>query len=50
MGKVEKRYLITKGELPKSAGGGKATSKEKIAFLAIVALVIVIIALYIWLV
>ena len=32
---AKKRYLITKGEWPKSAGGGKASLKEKIAFLII---------------
>ena len=39
----KKRYLITKGELPESAGGGKATIKEKIVFTAIVIVVIVVI-------
>jgi hypothetical protein len=39
----KKRYLITKGELPESAGGGKATIKERIIFVSIVAILIFVI-------
>jgi hypothetical protein len=39
----KKRYLITKGELPESAGGGKATLKERIIFVSIVVIVIIFI-------
>ena len=45
MNETKKRYLITKGELPESAGGGKASLKEKILFL-IICIVIVILFLY----
>ena len=39
MDEAKKRYLITKGELPESAGGGKASFKEKIVFLIICSIV-----------
>jgi hypothetical protein len=38
-----KRYLITKGELPVSAGGGKSTIKERVIFVSIVAIVFIFI-------
>ena len=42
----KKRYLITKGKLPESAGGNRATFKEKILFAFIViVLIIVVIAM-----
>jgi len=44
-GNPEKRYLITQGELPVSAGGGKSTTKEKLIFSAI-AIVVVLIVIY----
>ncbi|RLF34218.1 MAG: hypothetical protein DRM98_01015 [Thermoplasmata archaeon] len=39
----KKRYLITKGELPESAGGGKSTIKERIIFVIISATLIILI-------
>lgn len=39
----QKRYLITKGELPVSGSEGKATPKEKIVFTVIVIVIIVLI-------
>lgn len=41
---AKKRYLITKGELPESAGGGKASLKEKIVFL----IICIIIAIFVF--
>jgi len=38
-----KRHLITKGELPVSAGGGKSTIKERIIFVVICAVLIIVI-------
>ena len=39
---IKKRYLITKGELPKSAGGGKKPIKEKIIFVTICSILIIL--------
>ena len=39
----KKRHLITKGEWPESAGGGKSSTKEKIVFIFIVIVTIIII-------
>lgn len=46
MVEIKKRYLITKGELPESAGGKKTSTKEKIVFLIIVIILIVFIYIY----
>ena len=43
----KKRNLITKGELPESAGGGKSTIKEKIIFSAIMAAVLIVVLIII---
>lgn len=43
MVETEKRYLITKGELPRSAGGGKTSIKEKIVFCTIIIVLIIFI-------
>ena len=42
----KKRNLITKGELPVSAGGGKSTLKEKIGFAAVMIIILVVIIVY----
>jgi hypothetical protein len=42
MVKVEKRYLITKGEMPKSGSGGKASFQEKLLFIIITILIVAI--------
>jgi len=39
----KKRYLITKGELPESAGGGESTIKERIIFVVICAVLIILV-------
>ena len=39
---LKKRYLITKGKLPESAGGGKSNIKERIIFAIIVAVLIIL--------
>ncbi len=41
----QKRYLITKGELPMSGSGGKASPKEKIIFTTIIIMIIVVIVI-----
>lgn len=42
----KKRHLITKGEWPESAGGGKSTLEEKIIFTVFVLAVIVILFVF----
>ena len=43
----KKRNLITKGKWPESAGGGKASTKEKIIFGIIVIIVITVLIILI---
>jgi len=44
--KIRKSYLITKGELPESAGGSKISLQEKILFIAIICILIIIIIIF----
>jgi len=43
MTEIKKRNLITKGELPESAGGEKSTIKERILFVVIFAILIILV-------
>ena len=48
MTKIKKRYLITKGKLPVSAGGGKSNIKDNFVFFIIIAILIIILILIIY--